>query len=277
MLAGVGQHDARRARCCRPARGGWPRRRSRSAPCRAARRGDHPERALPVEEEAEVVLQERRPVAGHGRRRRRAGPRRARSPSSASRRRRPRRVGHEEGAAPRRRRRPPGCGRSRSSKAGGFEAAPVDERVERRRHRHGAVGGGGGLRRAAQQQHRAELGRDEASPAPGNSVTGAAKKRGTKPEVAPRSSAKVGRARRGAPADRHHDRQLGLRCRRPAAGERRRRARSRSADSTSAGWPAKVTALASGSGRKPRPWSTTRSPTAPRRGLTSITSGSRPM
>ena len=47
--------------------------------------------------------------------------------------------------------------------------------------------------------------------------------------------------------------------------------------STSAGCPAKVTAFWSGSGMKPRPVSTTRSPIAPNFGATSITSGSRPM
>ena len=46
--------------------------------------------------------------------------------------------------------------------------------------------------------------------------------------------------------------------------------------STSAGCPAKVTAFWLGSGRKPRPRSTTRSPIAPRLGSTSTKSGSRP-
>jgi hypothetical protein len=46
--------------------------------------------------------------------------------------------------------------------------------------------------------------------------------------------------------------------------------------STSAGWPANVTAFCCGSGMKPRPRSTTRSPIAPRFGCTSSTSGGRP-
>ncbi len=116
----------------------------------------------------------------------------------------------------------------------------------------------------------------KASGSPGYSVTGAAKKRGTKPEVTPRISTKAEALADARPATVTTIGSSGSTS--PGGGGGAMTVSSVAvAESTRAVWPANVTALASGSGRKPRPLRTTRSPTAPRGGLTSVTSGRRPM
>ena len=82
-----------------------------------------------------------------------------------------------------------GCGRSRSSNAGGFEAAPATSAlsaVATFTARSAVEGASAGPPSRSTGPSSVET---KTSPAPGNSVTGAAKKRGTKPEVAPRTSA----------------------------------------------------------------------------------------
>ena len=188
-----------------------------------------------------------------------AGPRRAPSPSAAST--RPRPPPSARGGACTSPTTPTeGCGRSRSSNAGGLEAAPDDERVERRRRRSrrgpSSRGPPPGRRGASTGPSSVET---KTSPSPGNSVTGAAKKRGTnaRGRAAQQREARAGPRRPSRHRD--HDRQL----RRDLAGRRRRRDDRElggRGGHDERGLGGERDRVGGGSGRKPRPLSTTRSP-----------------
>ena len=155
--------------------------------------------------------------------------------------------------SPRRRRPTDGCGRSRSSKAGGLEAAPATSALSAVETFTARSAVEGASRGAAQERARGRArSRRRRAPDPGNSVTGAAKKRGTKPEVAPRSARRWPCPRRRA---RPRSRRSAARARRrPAGGGGATTVSSVAvAESTRAGWPANVTVLASGLGPEAPP------------------------